>query len=61
MLAACLTDSSEISGMIDLDGEEEFHAYSYVRLLPQLLIRLISKLTMHKEEPILSLMLQISR
>lgn len=30
-------------------------------LLPQLLIRLILKLTMHKEEPILSLMLQISR
>ena len=29
--------------------------------VPQLLIRLISKLTMHKEKPILSLMLQISR
>ena len=29
--AACLTDSSEIAE--DLDGEEEFHAYSYAAVV----------------------------
>ena len=46
---------------IDLMVKKNSMHIVMLRLLPQLLIRLISKLTMHKEEPILSLMLQISR